>query len=249
MTSRPLPDSRMSDRTGQLRNAQLSAADRQTELRATDLERLATAAGLLGQDAKSADFLARAYHDHLGAGAVERAARCAFWLAFWLAFRGELAKSSGWLTRAERLLTEQPDCAEQGLLLLPAAGVQRLPRTVGVRSGTPVVEDHRIVDAASVIWATGYRSNFGWIDLPVFGSDGQPLHDRGVVGSEPGLYFVGLPFLFTLTWSLVGGVGRDAEHIAEHIAGHPDARAASRRVSRAAADPTPPRPLPGLPRS
>jgi putative flavoprotein involved in K+ transport len=132
---------------------------------------------------------------------------------------------------------------------LAAAGVRRLPRTVGARSGAPVVEDHRAVDVASVIWATGYRPNFGWIDLPVFGSDRQPLHDRGVVHSEPGLYFVGLPFLFTLTSSLVGGVGRDAEHIAdriaERIAGHLGARVARRRTSRAAAASTPPTPLPG----
>jgi putative flavoprotein involved in K+ transport len=101
---------------------------------------------------------------------------------------------------------------------LEAAGVQRLPKTVGIENGLPVVEDGRTVDVANVIWCTGFQPDFGWIDLPVFDDDGQPLHDRGVVTAEPGLYFVGLPFLFALTSSLVGGVGRDAEHIAEHIA-------------------------------
>ena len=103
---------------------------------------------------------------------------------------------------------------------LEAAGVQRLPRTVGVHNGSPVVEDGRIVDASNVIWSTGYEPNFGWIDLPVFDDAGWPRHDRGVVEAEPGLYFVGLPFLSALTSSLVGGVGRDADYIAAHIAFH-----------------------------
>jgi putative flavoprotein involved in K+ transport len=54
--------------------------------------------------------------------------------------------------------------------------------------------------------------------MPVFDDDGQPVHERGIVPSQPGLYFVGLFFLASLTSSLVGGVGRDAEHIARHIA-------------------------------
>ncbi|MGH8773864.1 MAG: flavin-containing monooxygenase [Jiangellaceae bacterium] len=101
---------------------------------------------------------------------------------------------------------------------LDAAGVERVPRTVGVRDGFPAVEDGRVMDVSNVVWCTGFRPDFGWIDLSVFGDDGQPVHERGVVGAVPGLYFVGLPFLYALTSSLVGGVGRDAEHIAEHIA-------------------------------
>jgi putative flavoprotein involved in K+ transport len=55
----------------------------------------------------------------------------------------------------------------------------------------------------------------------VFDQDGGPVHDRGIVGSEPGLYFVGLLFLYALSSPLVGGVGRDAEHIARQIATRP----------------------------
>ena len=69
-----------------------------------------------------------------------------------------------------------------------------------------------------VVWCTGFVPDYGWIDLPVFDRDGGPVHDRGVVGSEPGLYFVGLLFLYALSSPLVGGVGRDAEHIAGRIA-------------------------------
>ena len=45
---------------------------------------------------------------------------------------------------------------------------------------------------SNVIWCTGFGEEFSWIDLPIFGEDGRPLHERGVVVGEPGLYFVGL---------------------------------------------------------
>jgi DNA-binding CsgD family transcriptional regulator len=102
--------------------AQLSAADREVSLEPQDLERFATAAYLLGRDADSADIWARAHHEFLGRGDRERAARSAFWLAFGLLDRGELARGSGWIARARRLLDDgQHDCVVQGYLLLPAA--------------------------------------------------------------------------------------------------------------------------------
>ncbi len=101
---------------------------------------------------------------------------------------------------------------------LAAAGVERVPRTVGVRDGSPMLEDGRVMDVATVLWCTGFRPDFSFIDLPVFDQHGLPAHHRGVVGSQPGLYFLGLWFLSGFTSSLLGGVGRDAERIADHIA-------------------------------
>ena len=101
---------------------------------------------------------------------------------------------------------------------ITAAGIERVPRTVGVRGGLPVLDDGRDLEVTNVIWCTGFAPDFTWIDLPVLADDGVPVHDRGIVGAEPGLYFVGLVFLYALASSLVGGVGRDAEHIVEHIA-------------------------------
>ena len=80
------------------------------------------------------------------------------------------------------------------------------------------MEDGRVMEVSNVIWCTGFQPDFGWIDLPVFGESGEPMHERGVVQSEPGLYFVGRFFQFAFTSSLIGGVGRDAEHIAQHLA-------------------------------
>jgi putative flavoprotein involved in K+ transport len=53
------------------------------------------------------------------------------------------------------------------------------------------LEDGRVMEVSNVIWCTGFQPDFGWIDLPVFGESGEPMHERGVVESEPGLYFVG----------------------------------------------------------
>ena len=109
---------------------------------------------------------------------------------------------------------------------LEAAGVVRVPRTVGVRDGTPALEDGRVLEVANVIWCTGFRADFTWIDLPRFGEDGEPVHQRGVVAGEPGLYFVGRPFQFGVTSVLIGGVGRDAEYVVEQLVAAADGRRA-----------------------
>src|SRR5919201_3111063 len=100
----------------------LSAADRDTPLAPEDLELLATAAYLVGRDATRDEVLARAHQEWLRLGGAERAARCAFWLAYGLLNRGELARGGGWLARARRLLDDgHLDCVEQGYLLIPVA--------------------------------------------------------------------------------------------------------------------------------
>jgi putative flavoprotein involved in K+ transport len=101
---------------------------------------------------------------------------------------------------------------------LISIGVQRVPRTTGVRDGLPLLEDGRVLDVTNVIWCSGYTSDFGWIKLPVFGEHGEVLHEKGVVASEPGLYFVGLEFLYAASSAMVQGVGRDAERVGKAIA-------------------------------
>ena len=101
---------------------------------------------------------------------------------------------------------------------LKAAGVMTVPRTAGVQDGLPVLEDGRVLDVDNVIWCTGFHQDFSWIDVPVFDDDLQPLQTRGAT-SEPGLYFVGLDFLYSFASENVGGVKRDARRIVKHIAG------------------------------
>jgi len=108
---------------------------------------------------------------------------------------------------------------------LAAAGVEHVSgRTVAARDGLPTLDDGRALDVANVIWSTGFRPDFSWIHLPVTGSDGWPEQERGVAANAPGLYFVGLLFQYAFSSMLVGGAGRDAEHVARHIARQPDAR-------------------------
>jgi putative flavoprotein involved in K+ transport len=100
---------------------------------------------------------------------------------------------------------------------LAAAGVHRVPAVVGVRGGLPLLHDQQVMDIANVIWCTGLRPDFTWIDLPLLGAS-EPVHDRGVVASQPGLYFVGLSFLYAMSSGFLPGVDRDAAHVVAAIA-------------------------------
>jgi putative flavoprotein involved in K+ transport len=97
------------------------------------------------------------------------------------------------------------------------AGVNLVPRLAGVDGGTPRLEDGKVVAAEGVLWATGFRPDYSWIKLPIFDEYGYPLHNRGIVESIPGLYFLGLFFQSGLSSSFLGGVGRDAAYIAGQI--------------------------------
>jgi putative flavoprotein involved in K+ transport len=110
---------------------------------------------------------------------------------------------------------------------LASAGVVRVPRTVGVQAGIPLLSDGRTLEATNVLWCTGFHPGFSWIDLPVFGSDGEPKQHRGVVQGEPGLYFVGLHFLYAMSSTMIHGVSRDAEYVVRNIA----ARSGSARAA------------------
>ena len=101
---------------------------------------------------------------------------------------------------------------------LAAAGVVRVPRVVGAQNGLPLLEDGRVLEPANVVWCTGFDAGFSWIDLPVFGPDGEPRHESGIVPSEPGLFFVGLHFLHAFSSEMIHGVGRDAARIAAAVA-------------------------------
>lgn len=102
--------------------ARLSAADCDVALAPVDLERLAVAAHLVGEDEASAAAWERAHRQLLDRGEVVRAVRSAFWLVFGLLSRGEMARAGGWLARAQRLLDDHRlDCVERGYLLVPVA--------------------------------------------------------------------------------------------------------------------------------
>ncbi len=100
---------------------------------------------------------------------------------------------------------------------LDIAGVERVPRVAGVKNGLPQLQDGRILQVSTVVWATGYKPVFTWIDIGVTNGNGWPIAQRGISETTEGLYFVGMAFQFGLTSGLVGGVGRDAEFVANHV--------------------------------
>jgi putative flavoprotein involved in K+ transport len=102
---------------------------------------------------------------------------------------------------------------------LEARGVVRNPaRVAEVRDGRPVLDDGTVLDPTTVIWCTGFRQVFDWVDVPIFGDDGYPQEYRGVVDDVPGLFFCGLSFQFAFSSMVLPGVGRDAEYVACRIA-------------------------------
>lgn len=100
---------------------------------------------------------------------------------------------------------------------LEKAGVVRVAKTVGAKEGKPLLEDGTALDVNTVVWCTGFDPGFTWIDLPVFDTRGEPIHRRGVVEQEPGLYFTGLQFLYAMTSTMIHGAARDAEFVAKAV--------------------------------
>ena len=95
-------------------------------------------------------------------------------------------------------------------------GVKLHPRAAGAEGSTVTFDDGTKLDIRTVIWATGFRSDYSWIDVPVFGEKGRVNHKRGVTNS-PGLYFLGLTWQHTRGSALLGWVKDDADYIAQQI--------------------------------
>ena len=109
---------------------------------------------------------------------------------------------------------------------LTSAGVERVARLRGVKDGLPQTVDGRVLDVANVVWCTGFNPGFSWIQLPVFDASGAPTQRRGVVDSAPGLYFIGLNFLYAVSSTMIHGAARDAEFVAKAIVKRAAERAA-----------------------
>jgi putative flavoprotein involved in K+ transport len=102
---------------------------------------------------------------------------------------------------------------------LDRAGVERHDaRVEGVRDGRPILADGTVLDVANVVWATGYRPDYWFVDGPIMGVDGWPEEVRGVSPTVPGLYFLGVPFQYAFTSMLVAGAGRDAKYVVDRVA-------------------------------
>jgi len=140
--------------------SQLSAADDESPLDPEYLVELAQAALLIGKEAEGTEFLARAHQGFMTRGDTLPAVRCAFWLGFTSLLNGEVAKASGWLSRAARLIDGCPACVEHGYLLLPT-GYRSF------REGSAVTAQAAFEQAAAI------GGRFGDKDLVTLGLQGQ----------------------------------------------------------------------------
>jgi putative flavoprotein involved in K+ transport len=117
-------------------------------------------------------------------------------------------------------------------------GVTLRPRTTAASGTTVSFEDGTTLDVSSVVWATGYRLDHSFVDVPVFDEHGRVVQRRGVTES-PGLYFLGLPWLHTRGSALLGWVKHDAEYLAERIRSFPVTTTTRLQPTAAATTPNP----------
>jgi putative flavoprotein involved in K+ transport len=120
---------------------------------------------------------------------------------------------------AARAGLDLPDPGPRPSLAPPSWAIDA-PSSVDLRAG----------GIRTVLWATGYRRDYRWIDAPVVGQDGEPRHRRGV-SPVPGVFFLGLTWQYRRSSASIDGVGRDARHLAEVITGQARARDPDRRTT------------------
>jgi putative flavoprotein involved in K+ transport len=108
------------------------------------------------------------------------------------------------------------------------------PEPTRVEASPPLGLDLGRAGIRTIVWATGFRPDYSWLDVPVLDHKGNIRHDGGVVTEAPGLYVMGLPFLRRRKSSLIDGAGDDARDLCTHLASHLGARSAG--MSAAAAD-------------
>jgi putative flavoprotein involved in K+ transport len=94
----------------------------------------------------------------------------------------------------------------------------------------PLGLDLRSGQISTIVWATGYRPDLSWLDVPVLDRRGRVVHDGGVTAC-PGLYLIGMPFLRRRKSSLIDGAAGDAAELTRHLAGYLNALAGRRERS------------------
>jgi putative flavoprotein involved in K+ transport len=165
-------------------------------------------------------------------------------LFWWLTRSGLMRVTAG--SRLGRRLQSRETLIGTSRRSLQRAGVRFRPRLVDAAGHTVRFADGTSTEAPVVVWATGYRFDHSWIDVPGVLRDGRVVHTRGI-SEVPGLYFLGLPWQHTRGSALLGFVADDAAHVAAYVArtavamdsgqvsgprGAPDAQAAPPHVRK-----------------
>ena len=145
-------------------------------------------------------------------------------LFWWLTHLGLMRVSTE--SRLGRRMSSRDFIIGSSRRRLQKKGVRFRPRLTGADGRTAQFADGGTLDAGVVIWATGYRPDYSWIDIPGVVQDGQVTHRRGVT-EVPGLYFLGLTWQHTRGSALLGFVNDDAAYLAGRIAAHQRATSAA----------------------
>jgi putative flavoprotein involved in K+ transport len=116
-----------------------------------------------------------------------------------------------------RLLDTFDDWAEQAQLKVPAS--ERFA-PVELTASPRLKLNLRSGEIGTIVWATGYRPDYSWLNIPVLDTRGMLRHDGGVVTDTPGLYALGLPVLRRRKSTFIHGIENDAEELIAHLAGH-----------------------------
>ncbi|HEY5117712.1 MAG TPA: NAD(P)/FAD-dependent oxidoreductase [Nakamurella sp.] len=140
---------------------------------------------------------------------------------FWWLTRTGLISASGQSRLGRRFKDSGELVIGTSTKQLARTGVTMHPRVAAADTTTVTFADGTTTSPAAIVWATGYRSDYSFIDVTgAIDADGAPVHRRGV-SPVPGLYFLGLPWQHTRGSALLGFVGDDAAHLDEHIAASP----------------------------
>lgn len=86
-----------------------------------------------------------------------------------------------------------------------------------IEASPPLLLDFARRDVRTIVWATGFRPDFSWLEVPVVDAKGNVRHDGGVVTESPGLYVIGMPYLRRRKSTLIDGVGDDARELSAHL--------------------------------
>jgi putative flavoprotein involved in K+ transport len=115
--------------------------------------------------------------------------------------------------------TKQPVIGLNTKDILNRENVVPVKKTIDAEEEKIITENKILEDVKNIIWATGYRPNFSWIKGIELDKENYPVHHRGVSNTK-GLYFIGLPWLYTRGSATLGGIKKDSEYLAYHIENH-----------------------------
>lgn len=127
------------------------------------------------------------------------------------------SRKPGRKAQAEALMGHGEPLIRQKEKDITAAGIERVARIAGVVDGRLRTVDGESLDVASVIWATGFRPGFDWVELPGLDSSARLSNERGAVTGQPGLYVLAQEFQYMYNSHTIGGVGKDAAHVVRHL--------------------------------